>query len=171
MKFLNKNNQNIYQKGFTLIELLVVIAIISLLSSIVMASLNSARQKAKDAVRLSDINQVKTAIEMYINDNGKAPYIKGPNGDGVISDFDNADWSQLEKDLSPYIKQLPKDPCGSACYSKISKSSSNGGNSYFAYSYSNPTPDSSTYIVEAQNLESKNDFVSSSGTFFVTGSN
>lgn len=34
-------------KGFTLIELLVVISIISLLSSIVMASLNSSREKAR----------------------------------------------------------------------------------------------------------------------------
>jgi len=51
-------------KGFTLIELLVVIAIIAILSTVVMAGLNSARQKGRDAKRLSDIKQFQTALEL-----------------------------------------------------------------------------------------------------------
>lgn len=59
--------------GFTLIELLVVIAIIGLLSSVVLASLNSARTKAQDSARLSDMDQVITALSLYYIDHGKFP--------------------------------------------------------------------------------------------------
>ena len=53
------------QKGFTLIELLVVIAIIGILSSIVIASLNSARTKGKDAAIKGQIKQLQTQAEVY----------------------------------------------------------------------------------------------------------
>ena len=60
-------------RGFTLIELLVVVAIIGLLSSIVMASLNSARMKARDAKRLSDMHQMQIALDLYYNTFGSYP--------------------------------------------------------------------------------------------------
>ena len=55
------------QKGFTLIELLVVIAIIGILSSVVLASLSTARQKSRDAKRVSDIGQVQLALELFFD--------------------------------------------------------------------------------------------------------
>ena len=57
--------QLIKQKGFTLIELLVVIAIISLLASIIFVGVGTMRAKARDARRISDMNQIRTALVMY----------------------------------------------------------------------------------------------------------
>ncbi len=50
-----------------------MIAIIGLLSTIVLASMNTARQKARDAARISDIRQIQTALEEYASDNGHYP--------------------------------------------------------------------------------------------------
>ena len=61
--------KKINKKGFTLIELLVVIAIIGLLSSIVLASLNSARDKAKEAKILSSLKSINNQAEIYRIDN------------------------------------------------------------------------------------------------------
>ena len=60
-------------RGFTLIELLVVIAIIGMLSSVVLASLNTARAKARDARRVSDLKQMQLALELYYDSNGSYP--------------------------------------------------------------------------------------------------
>jgi type II secretion system protein G len=54
-----------HTRGFTLIELLVVIAIIGLLASIILASLNSARQRGRDARRIADIREIQNALELY----------------------------------------------------------------------------------------------------------
>ncbi len=52
-------------KGFTLIELLVVIAIIGILTSIVLASFNSARANSRDGKRISDIANLQLALETF----------------------------------------------------------------------------------------------------------
>jgi prepilin-type N-terminal cleavage/methylation domain-containing protein len=61
---MNKN------KGFTLIELLVVIAIIGILSSVVLASLTSARQKGKVAAAESTLSSMRAQAEVGMS-NGK----------------------------------------------------------------------------------------------------
>lgn len=86
------------KKGFTLIELLVVIAIIGILSSVVLASLNSARQKSRDARRVTDIKQLQLALELYYDSNSsKYPaVINGANSPLVPN----------------YIAVVPTDPNG-----------------------------------------------------------
>ena len=97
------------KKGFTLIELLVVIAIIGILSSVVIASMNSARQKSRDARRISDIANVKTALEMSYDKNGQVY----PASSGVTAATFATDLAGLVTDN--LIPSLPKDPvAGSA---------------------------------------------------------
>lgn len=57
-------------RGFTLIELLVVIAIIGVLSSIVISSLNTARNKGNDAAIKSNLDQARTVGELFYDSNG-----------------------------------------------------------------------------------------------------
>ena len=59
-------------RGFTLIELLVVIAIVGILSSVILASLSTARQKSRDAKRITEITQIGKALELYFD--GKQSY-------------------------------------------------------------------------------------------------
>ncbi len=61
------------KSGFTLIELLVVIAIIGLLATLSVVALNNARQRARDARRISDVRQIQTALELYYNINNEYP--------------------------------------------------------------------------------------------------
>jgi len=63
------------KKGFTLIELLVVVAIMGLLASLAIVALNTARARARDARRVSDIKQIQTALELFYMDNYKYPAV------------------------------------------------------------------------------------------------
>ena len=61
-------------RGFTLIELLVVIAIIGILSAVVLASLNTARNKGTDAAVQSDLSTAQTQAEIYYGGVGANSY-------------------------------------------------------------------------------------------------
>jgi len=115
-------NEKLKTRGFTLIELLVVIAIISLLSSIVIASLGQARSKARDSKRVQDLIQVRTALEQYALDNNGLypadPVTPFPGYTIGVSCWDcsssvNYDSARLSA-LNPYINPRPTDPQASS---------------------------------------------------------
>lgn len=92
-------------KGFTLIELLVVVAIIGVLASVVLASLNQARSKARDTKRVAEMNQLKSALEAYYLDNGAYP-----NSSWICSYQSGWQTGTLATNLADYIPNLPIDP-------------------------------------------------------------
>ena len=113
-----------HNKGFTLIELLVVVAIIGLLSSVVLSSLNSAREKAKVAKAQTEIRQLEAAINMLYNETGFYPgkqsllpcvqnpeiYLNTPEAGIQITDGTFPGWK------GPYMSQVPLDPWGTNYY-------------------------------------------------------
>lgn len=94
--------------GFTLIELLVVVAIIGVLSSTVLASLGDARAGARDAQRVSDMNSIRQALELFYNDNGRYPDQPndGVSNSGQIIGVGNP----IDDALDDYLSEIPIDP-------------------------------------------------------------
>jgi prepilin-type N-terminal cleavage/methylation domain-containing protein len=130
------------KKAFTLIELLVVISIISLLSSIVMTSVNQGRLKARDTRRVSDLVQLKAALELYFDSYQTFP-LQSPNTPPV---FENSRggiypyyicansspsnvWppgGAVSKLVPTYIQKIPTDPMNDSSHCYVYAINSNG---------------------------------------------
>jgi|GEM_PF-600482 len=102
--------------SFTLIELLIVIAIIAILSAVIVASTSTSRQKARDARRIQDLNDLATALEVYYSDHKSYP--QGNIGPGSSSSDQGfciekaTGTNQFQSILTQgnYLSTIPKDP-------------------------------------------------------------
>lgn len=97
-----KNNQ-----GFTLIELLVVIAIIAILSSVVLASLDNAREKARVAKAKSEVRTLYQAVLRYNFDNNTWP--SPCDNMDTVAEWNGA-WA------TGYLPKIDTDPWGTSYF-------------------------------------------------------
>jgi prepilin-type N-terminal cleavage/methylation domain-containing protein len=74
------------RKGFTLIELLVVIAIIGILSAVVLASLNNARNKGADAAVKANLANARAEAELFYDSGQTYAGVCATTGNNVIGD-------------------------------------------------------------------------------------
>ncbi|MFC1721080.1 type II secretion system protein [Patescibacteria group bacterium] len=61
------------QKGFTILELLITMAIFAILTSIVLISMTTVKEKNRDAVRMSHLKQIENALNLYYSNNNVFP--------------------------------------------------------------------------------------------------
>lgn len=85
--------------GFTLVEILIVVAIAALLITVYLVAGNPSLQtaRAKDAQRMSDIRQLKAALDLYYDDHKCYPPAI-PSG------------TWIEENGVVYMIKVPKDP-------------------------------------------------------------
>jgi prepilin-type N-terminal cleavage/methylation domain-containing protein len=134
--------KNHLARGFTLIELLVVVAIVAMLSSVILASLGTARVRSRDVKRIATLTQIRNALELYHADNGQYP-ARNAAQSGSAACGGNANWCSLITDLSPYLK-APIDPSGSQDTYRFQYDADSGDN-YQTYGLMIDVEDSSNF--------------------------
>lgn len=98
-------------KGFTLIELLIVMAIIAVLTGLSLFSLQSARKQGRDGKRKSDLETIRSAIELFKADCNVYPSsLPTTNLQGTLS------LGCSPANTNIYYKARPSDPTTSQSY-------------------------------------------------------
>lgn len=122
------NFSSLIKRGFTLIELLVVISIMGILAALIMANFNSARERARDAQRKSDLDQIKKALLMYYNDaycSSSSCYPQSTSDNkicGCGNPCTSFEWgSRFACGEIIYMKPLPQDPLSEQTYKYLQK--------------------------------------------------
>ena len=114
-------------KGFTLIELLVAISIIAIISTVLLANFNAARERGRDAQRKADLRNISTALRIYYNDYGVYPASGiGANVGKIVGCTQQPNPFTCEYG-SPWnpesgkvlMSTLPKDPLSSQSYQYV----------------------------------------------------
>jgi len=132
-RHIKRKIKQIRKRGFTLIEIIIVIVIIGLLTALVVGNLITSLKKSRDTRRKSDLDNIRSALEIYYEDNRRYP---------VLSEF-TAGNNRLcipvnDCSIKVYMEKVPKDP--------LTKQS-----------YGYETDEFGSYYKLYANLENKND--------------
>jgi len=116
-------------RGFTLVEMLIVLAVLGVLATAILLTLNPIEQlhKANDAKRKTDLSQVKRALDLYYDDNGRYP--ASSVDFKIVNVATTLNWGSA---WQPYMNALPKDPKSSNTYEYYSPAAANG-QTYYIY--------------------------------------
>jgi type II secretion system protein G len=104
---MRKSGQPAGRQGFTLIEILVVATIIGVLSVAGVTSYTSINKRARDVKRKSDLEQVRSALEMYRTEMGYYPN-PGSSSFVTLASLDPGDGSGPL--IPKYLPAVPTDP-------------------------------------------------------------
>lgn len=103
------------QKGFTLVEIVIMVTVIVVFSLIIYAQIEQRGiARTRDAKRVSDLNTLKTALQLYYMDKGYYPtstrtdseFCSIEASEGVCASFAQ----KFSQELEPYLKEIPGDP-------------------------------------------------------------
>jgi type II secretion system protein G len=106
--------ENRYSFGFTLIELLITISIIAVLTAISAFALNGARETARDSRRKTDLEQIKSSLEIYKADCNRYPTAAAFDAVAVNSSLTGSSCTPVN--TNTYVQRMPGDPTGGGRY-------------------------------------------------------
>lgn len=96
-------------RGFTIVELLIVIVVIGILAAITIVAFNGIQGRARDSARISKIQSIAQALELYKLDNGSYPQILDEQGRETTCGSQTENWGHCDRNkilsdmLAPYM--------------------------------------------------------------------
>lgn len=137
MKFLNLSKQK--QRGFTIVELLIVIVVIAILAAITIVAYNGVQARGRDARRVSDMQAIVKALEMYKADNGQYPVV-AYSGTGSLGGWEVSAKEASGEFLAPlknygFSSGVPVDPINDATDADFNTARTNNHYTYAYYRY------------------------------------
>ena len=127
------------KSGFTIVELLIVIVVIAILAAIIIVAFNGVTQKANDSKRLSDIDTIVKALEVYKMKNGDYPAAQStPNASSWETSTNGTTVTDFISALRTgnAIATVPVDPGSPVVSGTLNPGSNSSAYEFFYYRYS-----------------------------------